>query len=101
MSAGRTFSRRCRSPRKSSTSARSSIRESNMDAKQLLFLGASLVAATECGQAIAQEMQGPYVQVAEIEVDATQLEQYKAAVHEQIETAIRVEAGVLVLYAVA
>lgn len=72
-----------------------------MDAKQLLFLGASLVAATECGHAIAQEMQGPYVQVAEIEVDATQLEQYKAAVHEQIETAIRVEAGVLVLYAVA
>ena len=72
-----------------------------MDAKQLLFLGASLVAATECGQAIAQEMQVPYVQVAEIEVDATQLEQYKAAVHEQIETAIRVEAGVLVFYAVA
>ena len=41
------------------------------------------------------------MQVAEIEVDATQLEQYKAAVHEQIETAIRVEPGVLVLYAVA
>jgi quinol monooxygenase YgiN len=72
-----------------------------MDAKQLVFLGASLVAASACGQAIAQETQGPYVQVAEIEVDATQLEQYKAAVHEQIETAIRVEPGVLVLYSVA
>ena len=57
-----------------------------MDAKQLLFLAASLVAGSACGEVIAQETQGPYVQLAEIEVDATQLEQYKAAVHEQIET---------------
>jgi quinol monooxygenase YgiN len=46
-------------------------------------------------------MQGRYGQVAEIEIDPAQLEEYKAAVHEQIETAIRVEPGVLVLYAVA
>jgi quinol monooxygenase YgiN len=41
------------------------------------------------------------VQVAEIEIDPAQLEDYKAAVKEQIETAIRVEPGVLTLYAVS
>src|SRR5690349_1895101 len=72
-----------------------------MDAKQLLLFAASLVAASLCGQAVAEETRVPYAQVAEIEIDPTQLEAYKAAVNEQIETAIRVEPGVLVLYAVA
>ncbi|HZC57344.1 MAG TPA: putative quinol monooxygenase [Xanthobacteraceae bacterium] len=45
-------------------------------------------------------MPGQYVQVAEIEIDPAQLEAYKAAVGEQIATAIRMEPGVLVLYAV-
>ena len=71
-----------------------------MDAKQLLILGASLLATAGGGAAIAEETHRPYVQVAEIEIDPAQLEAYKAAVHEQIETAIRVEPGVLVLYAV-
>lgn len=39
-------------------------------------------------------MQGQYVQVAEFEIDPAQLEDYKAAVKEQIETAIRVKPGV-------
>jgi quinol monooxygenase YgiN len=72
-----------------------------MNAKQLLFLGASLVTGPVFGEVVAQEARVPYVQVAEIEIDPAQLEEYKAAVHEQIETAIRVEPGVLVLYAVA
>src|SRR4051794_9280442 len=100
MSAGRTFFRHCRSPRTCSRSARSSARGSTMDAKQLLILGASLLATAGGGAAIAEETHRPYVQVAEIEIDPAQLEAYKAAVHEQIETAIRVEPGVLVLYAV-
>jgi len=41
------------------------------------------------------------VQVAEIEIDPAQLEDYKTAVGEQIETAIRAEPGVLALYAVS
>lgn len=41
------------------------------------------------------------MQIAEIEIDPAQLEDYKAAVREHIETAIRVEPGVLVLYAVS
>jgi quinol monooxygenase YgiN len=72
-----------------------------MNSKQLLFLGASLLGSTLGGIATAQETQRHYVQVAEIEIDPAQLENYKAAVREHAETAIRVEPGVLVLYAVA
>jgi quinol monooxygenase YgiN len=42
-----------------------------------------------------------YVQIAELEIDPLQLRAYEAAVREQIETAIRVEPGVLTLYAVS
>lgn len=42
-----------------------------------------------------------YVQEAEIEIDPAQLDAYKAAVTEHIETAMRVEPGVLALYAVS
>ena len=46
-------------------------------------------------------MHQPYVRVAEIEIDSSQVEPYRAAVKEQIEAAIRLEPGVLALYAVA
>ena len=46
-------------------------------------------------------MQNPYVQIAELEIDPGRLEDYKAAVREQIETAILTEPGVLVLYSVS
>jgi quinol monooxygenase YgiN len=76
-----------------------------MSTKQLLILGAAVLASSLCSRAVAQEvqgqMQGQYVQVAEIEIDVGQFEEYKAAVKEQIDTAIRVEPGVLVLYAVS
>jgi quinol monooxygenase YgiN len=42
----------------------------------------------------------PYVRIARIVVDSSQLESYKAALKEGIETAVRVEAGVLRMYAV-
>jgi quinol monooxygenase YgiN len=71
-----------------------------MNIRQLLLFGISLLASAVSGAA-AQEMQGQYVQIAEIEIDPAQLEDYKAAVREHIETAIRVEPGVLVLYSVS
>ena len=71
-----------------------------MNVKQALFFGASMLASSLCVSAW-QELQGQYVQLAEIEIDPGQLEDYKAAVREQIETAVRVEPGVLVLYAVS
>ena len=42
-----------------------------------------------------------HIQIAEIVVDPAQLDSYKAAVAEQIEAAIRLEPGVLVLYSVS
>ena len=41
------------------------------------------------------------VRIAELDIDPAQLEAYKAALREEIETSIRVEAGVLALYAVS
>lgn len=72
-----------------------------MNARQLFFLGASILGSILSGPVRAEETQGQYVQFAEIEIDPAELESYKAAVKEHIETAIRAEPGVLVLYAVS
>ena len=72
-----------------------------MDAKQLLILGASVLASSLIGPAEAQETHQPYVRVAEIEIDPTQIEPYRAAAKEQIEAAVRLEPGVLALYSLA
>ena len=51
------------------------------------------------GRVAAQEKK-PMVRMARIVVDSLQLESYKAALKEGIETAVRVEPGVLTLFAV-
>jgi quinol monooxygenase YgiN len=66
-----------------------------------LFIAIAVILGSIGFAARAQEQSMNYVQVAEIEIDPAQLEDYKAAVKEQIETAIRVEPGVLTLYAVS
>jgi quinol monooxygenase YgiN len=71
-----------------------------MNSRQLFFV-ASILASTLGGVVAAQQTQGRYVQIAEIEIDPAQLEAYKAAVAEHAETAIREEPGVIVLYAVS
>jgi quinol monooxygenase YgiN len=45
--------------------------------------------------------QNRLVRVAKLEIDFTQLESYKAALKEEIETSVRIEQGVLALYAVS
>jgi quinol monooxygenase YgiN len=45
--------------------------------------------------------QGRVVRIAELEIEPLQLENYKAALREEIEASIRIEPGVLTLYAVA
>ena len=62
-----------------------------MNAKRCLVLGAFVLASSLGVGAHADEMQRPYVRVAQIEIDLAQLESYKAIAKEQIETAIRVE----------
>jgi quinol monooxygenase YgiN len=44
---------------------------------------------------------GQLVRLAKLVIDSAQLESYKAALKEEIETSIRVEPGVLTLYAVS
>ena len=72
-----------------------------MDAKQILVLCASVLAAFSGGSVMGKDSKEPYVRVAEIEIDPVQLEPYKAAVKEQIEAAVRLEPGVLALYSMA
>ncbi len=72
-----------------------------MDLKQLLIIGASVLTSSLCGRLLADETPGPYVRIAELEVDPAQLESFKAATKEVGETSVRVEPGCLVLYAVS
>jgi quinol monooxygenase YgiN len=72
-----------------------------MDAKQFLILGASMLTAGLAGPAFTGEARAEYVRIAELEIDPAQLESFRLAVTESIETAVRVEPGVLVLYAVS
>ena len=53
-----------------------------------------------CNNASAQS-QNQMVRLAKIVVDSTQLESYKALLKEEIETSVRVEPGVITLYAVS
>jgi quinol monooxygenase YgiN len=72
-----------------------------MNAKQFLILGVTVFLALFGAAAMGEQMPQQYVQIAEIEIDPAQLDSYNAAIKEHIETAIRVEPGVLVLYAAA
>ena len=72
-----------------------------MEVKQFLIMGASVLTLSVCRPVLADETQGPYVRIAELEVDSPQLEGFKAATKEVGETSVRVEPGCLVLYAVS
>jgi quinol monooxygenase YgiN len=72
-----------------------------MHAQQFFIVGALVLTLCLCGPALAEEAQGPHVRLAELEIDPAQLESFHSAVKEDIETAVRVEPGVLALYAVA
>jgi quinol monooxygenase YgiN len=81
--------------------------ELSMKSKVLLTLVA-LTASLFCSAiAFAQqtthsmEARKPMVRIAELEIDAAQLDAYKAALKEEIEDSIRLEPGVLTLYAVS
>ena len=72
-----------------------------MNARQLLISSASALTLTFSAPALAQEAQARYVRLAELEIDPAQLERFHVAIKEGIEAAIRLEPGVLVLYAVS
>ena len=66
-----------------------------------LLLAGLVLALSSASSAFAEETQVPFVRIAELEIDPAQLESYKAAVKEEMETSVRVEPGVLAIYAVA
>jgi quinol monooxygenase YgiN len=64
-----------------------------------LILIAAMTTSAFSNNSFAQD-KNLVVRIAKLQIDSAQLESYKIAVKEQIETAIRVEPGVLTLYAV-
>jgi quinol monooxygenase YgiN len=80
-----------------------------MIARRLFYLASALALAVQAdasggvgmGVGIAEAVRDPLVRLAELEIDPAQVEAYKAALKEEIETSIRVEPGGLTLYAVS
>ena len=72
-----------------------------MNAKRILTIGMALFAMLFGDVAMSEQRTQLHIQIAEIDVDPAQIASYEAAVAEHIESAIRLEPGVLVLYSVA
>ena len=72
-----------------------------MNKRRLFRIVGAVLAMSLSGSVIAQETRGPVVRIAELEIDPAQLENYKAVVKEEMEISVRVEPGVLAIYAVA
>jgi quinol monooxygenase YgiN len=70
----------------------------NMKVRQLILLATLVIAG---GPSYGQAAKEPQVRIAEIEIDPAKLEVYLDALKEQIEAALRNEAGVVALYSVA
>jgi quinol monooxygenase YgiN len=73
-----------------------------LNRRESLAAGVGLVAAVSLGTvAAAEELRMPIVRMADLEIDPAQLEGFTAAVKEEMEISVRVEPGVLAIYAVA
>jgi hypothetical protein len=72
----------------------------NMSIKHLVTFGSLITVLSLSGVAVAEEPRMPYVRIAELEIDPTQLESFKASVKEEMDVSVRVEPGVLAIYAV-
>jgi len=75
-----------------------------MKSNRLFYLGIPLIgfcvfAGLRRGS--SERVDNRIVRLAELEIDPAQVDSYKAALKEEIETSIRVEPGVLTLYAVS
>lgn len=68
---------------------------------QMKTLTLSIFTFLICSGLFAQQEDKQKVRLAKLVIDSTQLESYNAFLREEIETSIKVEPGVLTLYAVA
>ena len=73
---------------------------SNLDLGFIQMAFAGMMTLLSFGNASAQE-KNQMVRMAKLVIDPTQLENYKAILKEEIEASVRVEPGVLTLYAVS
>ena len=69
--------------------------------KQCLIPGILLLTLVMAGAALADARDGRIVRMVKLDIDPAQVDTYKSALKEQIEAAVRVEPGVLALYAVS
>src|SRR5918997_1236744 len=60
-----------------------------------------LLLPNACRRSSSEDTPHSLVRIAELEIDPSQLESYKALLREEIERSIRLEPGVLTLYAVS
>ena len=75
-----------------------------MKTKHFMFFGVPVIASCillAARRGYSEPVQDQIVRLAELEIYPNQLEAYKAALKEEISTSIRVEPGVLTLYAVS
>ncbi|UTL79374.1 putative quinol monooxygenase [Pseudomonas putida] len=64
------------------------------------LIGACAVACLTAAQALGEDMQ-TVVRIAQLEIDPAKLQEYEAAVKEEMAESIRLEPGVLAIYSVA
>ena len=72
-----------------------------MSPRFFLTVGVAMLSLSSGDDISAEETRMPVVRMAELEIEPTKLEAFKAAVKEEMETSVRVEPGVLAIYAVA
>jgi quinol monooxygenase YgiN len=72
-----------------------------MNTNPIYAIGAAILATSLSGPALGAPAQAPLVRIAELDIDPAQVAAYQAAVKEEIEASVRVEPGVLAIYAVA
>ena len=73
---------------------------SNLDVGLVQMAFAGMMTLFSFGNASAQE-KNQMVRMAKLVIDLSQLENYKAILKEEIEASVRIESGVLTLYAVS
>jgi quinol monooxygenase YgiN len=77
-------------------------RPGQLSRRESLAAGAGLVAVMSLGSiSAAEESRMPVVRMAELDIDPAQLDDFKVSVKEEMEISVRVEPGVLAIYAVA
>ena len=73
-----------------------------MKPKHLLWIGAAFICCwATASRSDAAQPKDPLIRLAELEIDPGQLPEYKAALKAEITASIRLEPGVLKLYAVS